>query len=137
MQIDPYLMFDGTCEEALGFYRDALGAEIQTIMRFKDHPPALESGMVPADAGDKVMHASFTVGGRTVLASDGRCMGKPKFEGFSLSLAVPDVAEAERLFGLLGAGGEVRMPMAETFFAPRFGMVADRFGVTWMVSVAP
>lgn len=137
MDIQPYLFFDGKCEEALGFYRDALGAEVETLMRFKEQPGTLESGMVPREAGEKVMHASFKLGGRTVMASDGRCQGQAKFQGFSLSLMVADATEAERLFGVLSDGGEVQMPMGETFFSPRFGMVADRFGVSWMVSVAP
>ncbi len=136
MQIDPYLFFDGKCEEAVTFYRQALGAEVETIMRFKDHPESMEGGMIPEDAGDKVMHAALRIDGQLVMASDGRCLGAPSFQGFALSLFVPDAAEAERLFGVLGEGGQVQMPLTETFFASRFGMVADRFGVSWMISVA-
>jgi PhnB protein len=136
MQVQPYLFFDGRCEEALEYYKKALGAEVQMLMRFKDSPVPHESGMVGPDAGNKVMHSSFSIGNTTVLASDGRCEGKPTFEGFSLTLVVPDVAQADRLFGALADGGQVQMPLAETFFSPRFGMVADRFGVGWMIYVA-
>jgi len=132
MQIQPYLFFDGHCNEAITFYQGALGAEVTVLMRFKDGP---EPGMVHG-AGDKVMHANLRIGEATVLVSDGRCLGQPNFQGFALSLTVPDTAEAERLFAALGDGGEVRMPLAQTFFSPRFGMVADRFGVLWMVYVA-
>lgn len=132
MQIQPYLFFDGRCDEAISFYQAALGAEVTMLMRFKDGPdPSMVQG-----AEDKVMHSSLRIGDTTVLASDGRCLGQPNFQGFALSLTAPDVAEAERLFAALGDGGEVRMPLAQTFFSPRFGMVADRFGVTWMVYVA-
>ena len=136
MQVQPYLFFDGRCEEAVEFYRRALGAESIMLMRFKESPEPHENGMLPADAEDKVMHASFRIGDTTVLASDGRCLGQPNFQGFSLSLTVPDEAEAERLFASLADGGQVRMPLTKTFFSPRFGMLADRFGVAWMVYVA-
>ena len=134
MQIQPYLYFDGRCEEAVEFYRRTLGAEVTMLMRFKDSP---DRTMVPAGAEDKVMHMSFRIGDTTVLASDGRCLGRPSFQGFSLSLTVPNDAEAERLFASLTDGGQVQMPMTRTFFASRFGMVADRFGVSWMIYVAP
>ena len=134
MQVQPYLFFDGRCEEAIEFYRKALGAEVTGLMRFKDSP---DPGMCPAGAGDKVMHASLRVGETTVMASDGRCEGPPSFQGFALSLTVSNEAEAERLFGSLSAGGHVQMPLTKTFFSPRFGMLADRFGVSWMVYVAP
>ncbi len=134
MQIQPYLFFDGRCEEALAFYRGALGAEVTMLMRFKDSP---DPGMIPPGAGDKVMHASFRIGETTMMASDGRCQGQASFHGFALSLTVPNEAEAERLFGALGDGGQVQMPMTKTFFSPRFGMVADRFGVSWMIYVTP
>jgi PhnB protein len=133
MEIQPYLFFDGRCEEAIAFYREALGAEVAMLMRFKDAP---DPAMVPAGGADKVMHAALQIGGTTVLASDGQCMGRPAFQGFALTLTAADEAEAERLFAALGAGGEVRMAMARTFFSPRFGMLADRFGVLWMVLVA-
>ena len=137
MQVQPYLFLDGRCEEAVEFYCRALGAEVMMLMRFKDSPEPHEPGMVPPDAADKVMHASFRIGETTVLASDGRCEGRPSFQGFSLSLTVPDEPEAERLFAALADGGQVQMPLTKTFFASRFGMVADRFGVSWMVYVAP
>ena len=137
MQVQPYLFFDGRCDEALEFYRKTLGAEVTMLMRFKDSPEPQPPGMVPPGSENKVMHTCFRIGDTAVMASDGRCMGKPSFQGFSLSLTPPDVAEAERLFATLGDGGQVRMPLAKTFFSPRFGMVADRFGVSWMVVVAP
>ena len=134
MQVQPYLFFDGQCDEAIDFYRRALGAEVTMLLRFKDSP---DPDMCPAAAGDKVMHASFRIGDTTVLASDGRCEGRPTFQGFALSLTAPDEATAERLFASLSDGGQVQMPMTKTFFSPRFGMVADRFGVSWMIYVAP
>jgi PhnB protein len=129
----PYLFFDGRCEEALDFYREALGAEVTMLMRFRESP---EPTQAPPGSAEKIMHAAFRVGETTVMASDGHCAGQPRFEGFSLSLTVPDEATAERVFGALADGGQIRMPLAKTFFSPRFGMVADRFGVGWMVIVA-
>lgn len=137
MLIQPYLFFDGRCEEAIEFYRRALGAQVTALMRFKDSPEPHQPGMCAAGSEDKVMHASVRIGDTTLLASDGRCEGRPSFEGFALSLTVSDEAEAERLFGLLADGGQVQMPLGKTFFSPRFGMVADRFGVSWMVYVTP
>jgi len=134
MLVQPYLFLEGRCEEALAFYRGALGAEVTMLMRFKESP---DPGMVTPGTEDKVMHASFRVGDTTVLASDGRCQGATSFQGFALSLTVPNEAEAERLFGALADGGQVQMPLTKTFFSPRFGMVADRFGVSWMVYVTP
>ena len=134
MQVQPYLFFDGRCEEAINFYRKAVGAEVQMLMRYKESP---DQNMCAPGSGDKVMHASFRVGDSTVLASDGRCEGKQKFEGFSLSLTARDDAQAEKLFAALGDGGKVQMPLTKTFFSSRFGMLADRFGVSWMVYVAP
>lgn len=136
MLIQPYIFFDGRCEEAIDYYRKALGAEVIRLMRFKESPEPPQPGMVPPGAGNKVMHASFRIGDTTVMASDGRCGGKPNFQGFSLALTVPDEAAAERLFAALADGGQVQMPLAKTFFSPRFGMVADRFGVAWMILVA-
>jgi len=130
--IQPYLFFDGRCEEAIDFYRGTLGAEVEMLMRFKESPEPPPPGMVPPGFDDKVMHASFRVAGSTVMATDGGgCQGGPAaFRGFALSLTVADEAEADRVFAALGEGGEVRMPLGKTFFAPRFGMVSDRFGVT-------
>jgi PhnB protein len=133
MSVVPYLSFDGRCEEAIAFYRATLGAEVTMLMRFKDAP---DPAMVPPDGAEKVMHASLRIRDSIVLASDGRCTGKPNFQGFALSLTAKDTAEAERLFTSLGDGGKVTMPMAKTFFSPAFGMLQDRFGVGWMVYVA-
>jgi len=135
MQIQPYLFFDGRTEEALAFYRKAIGAETQMLMRWKDCPEPAQPGMVPPGGENKVMHAQFRVGETVVMASDGSCAGQPSFQGFALALHAKDEADADRLFGALGDGGKVQMPLAKTFFSPRFGMVADRFGVTWMVIV--
>jgi PhnB protein len=137
MQVQPYLLFDGRCEEALEFYRSALGAEVTMLMRFKDNPEPNEQCMAPPGAENKVMHASFRIGDTEMMASDGQCSGRPTFQGFSLSVTARDEAHAERLFGALGNGGQVQVPLTKTFFSPRFGMVADRFGVSWMVYVAP
>lgn len=133
MQVQPYLFFDGRCEEAVEFYRKALGAEVEMLMRFKDSPEPPQGK--PAPPGDKVMHAALRIGDTTVMASDGLCAGKPSFNGFSLSVNARNAAEAERMFGSLSQGGKVQQPLIETFFAERFGMAADRFGVSWMVLV--
>ena len=132
MEIQPYLFFDGRCDKAIELYRSAVGAEVEMLMRFKDSP---DPGSCPAGAEDKVMHASLRIGDSRVLMSDGRCTGQPSFQGFALSLTVADDAEAERRFAALADGGQVQMPLAKTFFASSFGMVADRFGVSWMVYV--
>jgi PhnB protein len=136
MQVQPYLFFDGRTEEALEFYKKALGAKVEMLMRFKENPDTPKPGMVPPGSENKVMHSCFRIGDTAVMASDGRCQGKPNFEGVALSISTADEAEAERLFKALGDGGQVQMPLAKTFFSPRFGMVADRFGVSWMVIVA-
>ena len=136
MKVEPYLFFDGRCDEALEFYGRVLRAEVTMLMRFKDSPEPHQPGMIPPGSENKVMHAGFRIGDTTLMASDGRCLGKPNFQGFSLTLSVPNDAEAERLFAALGDGGQVQMPMSKTFFSSRFGMVADRFGVPWMVIVA-
>ncbi|MBO9514666.1 MAG: VOC family protein [Variovorax sp.] len=135
MQVQPYLMFDGRCEEALEFYKKALGAQVTMLMRFSESPEPPPPECAPVD-GNKVMHSAFTVGESTVMASDGMTAnGKPVFQGISLSLVAKDEAEAKRLFDALGNGGQVQMPLGKTFFSPAFGMVADRFGVSWMVVV--
>jgi PhnB protein len=136
MQVQAYLNFDGRCEEALEFYGSAVGAEVTLLMRYRDSPEPPAPGMVPPGAQNKVIHASFRIGESTVLASDCYCTGKPSFQGVSLSLTVPNEAAAESLFAALAKGGQVTMPLAKTFFSPRFGMVNDRFGVTWMIYVA-
>jgi len=135
MQAQPYLFFDGRCEEALDFYQRALGAKPGMVMRWKDAPQPQQQGMVPPGAENKIMHANFQIGDTTIMASDGRCEGKPSIQGFALSLNAATEAEADRLFNALADGGKVQMPMAKTFFSPRFGMVADKFGVGWMVIV--
>jgi PhnB protein len=132
--IQPYLNFNGRCEEAIEFYRKALGAEVAMLMRFKDAP---DPSMRTPSSENKVMHANLRIGETVVLASDGRCTGQMNFAGFSLSLTVKDVADADRFFAALSDGGQVQMPLDKTFFSPRFGMVADRFGVSWMIYVTP
>jgi len=136
MHIEPYLFFNGRCEEAIDFYKRALGAELLVLMRNKEAPEKPPPGMLPPGSEDKVMHATLRIGNANLMLSDGRCDGKPAFDGFSLSLDAADEAEAERLFTALAEGGTVQMPLAKTFWSPKFGMVADRFGVGWMVSVA-
>ena len=136
MQIQPYLFFEGRAEEAAEFYKRQLGAEVEMMMRNKDAPEKPPPGMLPPNSENKVMHMALKIGGTTVLGSDGNCNGKPNFQGFSLSLTVRDEAEATKVFAALADGGEVRMPLGKTFFSPSFGMVADKFGVGWMVYVA-
>ena len=132
MSVQPYLFFGGRCEEALEFYRSAVGAEVEMLGRFKDAP---QPGMTQPGMENKVMHASFRIGETVLMASDGRCEGEPRFEGFSLSIVVPDEEKAESVFNALANGGKVTMPLEKTFWAPKFGMLEDRFGVGWMVSV--
>ncbi len=133
MLLQPYLFFNGRCEEAIEFYRKALGAEVDMLMRFTDNPEPIQPGMIPPGSENKVMHASLRIGENLVMASDGRCTGQSSFQGFSLSLQVADTAETERYFNALAEGGQVNMPLAKTFYSPSFGMVADRFGVSWMI----
>ncbi len=135
MEIQSYLFFDGRCEEAIEFYRKAVGAKVEMMMRFKDCPEPMPSGTVPPGSENKVMHASLRIGDTNVLASDSRCTGNPSFQGFALALTAKSETEADRVFAALGEGGQVQMPLGKTFFSPRFGMVADRFGVSWMVLV--
>jgi len=135
MQVQPYLFFDGRCEEAVEFYKSKLGAKVEMLMRYKDSPEPPQPGMVPPGSDNKVMHTCLRIGDTAVMASDGNCKGKPSFQGFSLSLDARDEADAKRLFAALAEGGQVNMPLCKTFFSPAFGMVADRFGVQWMVIV--
>jgi PhnB protein len=135
MQVQPYLFFDGRCEEAIEFYRRVLRAEVTMLMRFKDSPEPHPGGMLPPGSENKIMHASLRIGAATLMASDGQCQGKPSFQGFSLSLDAANEAEAQQLFAALSEGGQVQLPLTKTFFSPCFGMVADRFGVGWMVIV--
>ncbi|HEX3860469.1 MAG TPA: VOC family protein [Stellaceae bacterium] len=130
--LNPYLFFDGQCEEAIEFYRQAVGADLVMLLRWKDSP---DPNMSMPGKEEKIMHARFRIGDSIILASDGRCEGKPDFQGFALSLTAPDIAAAERMFAAISEGGHVQMPMTKTFFSPSFGMVADKFGVSWMVYV--
>ncbi|MFP5223471.1 MAG: VOC family protein [Acidobacteriota bacterium] len=132
MLVQPYLFFEGRCTEAIEFYRSAIGAEVTMLAHYKDSP---DPGMIPPGSEDKVMHANLRVGDSMMMLSDGQCQGQASFQGFSLSLSASSDAEAERLFSALAQGGNVLMPLGKTFFASSFGMLADRFGVSWMVIV--
>jgi len=133
--IQPYLFFGGNCEQAVEFYKKAIGAEVQFSMRYKECPEPPPPGMVPPGFENKIMHTSFRIGETLVMAADD-CSGKSKgFEGFTLSLSVPTEADADRAFNALADGGKVKMPLTKTFWSPRFGMLTDKFGIGWMVSV--
>lgn len=132
MPVEPYLFFDGRSDEAIAFYRETLGAEVEMLMRFKECPEPTE---IPPGGEDKVMHASLMIRGTRIMLSDGHCGGHPGFQGFSLVINVASVDEADRIFTALSDGGQVQMPLAQTFFSPRFGMLTDRFGMPWMVIV--
>ncbi len=132
MKIEPYLFFEGRCDEAIEFYRDALGAEVTALLRYKDNPDRDSSR---PGTEDKIMHANLRIGETTVMVSDGLCSGLPNFQGFSLTLALASEAQASRMFQALAEGGKIRMPLAQTFYSPLFGMVVDRFGVQWMILV--
>ena len=134
MQVQQYLFFDGKCEEAIEFYKSTLGAKVEMMMKFKDNPDP-QPGSCPPGAENKVMHAAMHIGDTLVMASDGFAKGHPEFKGFSLSVDVKDESEAKRVFAALGKGGQVQQPLTKTFFSPSFGMVADKFGVSWMVIV--
>jgi len=135
MQAQPYLFFDGRCEEAIEFYKKALGIKVEMLMRFSESPDPVPPGMVPPGAENKVMHSAFRVGDTLVMASDGNCGNKPSFQGFCLSVDAKSEAEADKLFAALVDGGKAQMPLGKTFFSPRFGMLTDKFGVGWMVIV--
>ena len=137
MQLQPYLFFDGRCEEAVDFYRNALDADVKMLMRFKDSPDPVDREKCPGATPDKIMHAHLEIGGAVLMASDGRSMGQPSFQGFSLSLSVPDLGQAEKFMKALTQGGQVQMPLQKTFWSEGFGMVQDRFGVGWMINVVP
>jgi PhnB protein len=136
MVIEPYLNFNGRSEEAAEFYRDALGARIEALIRFSDSPEPPPPGMIPPGSEGKVMHMALRIGGSLLLGSDGSCTGGAVFQGTSLSLATDGDEQAERLFAALAEGGSVQMPIGPSFFSSRFGMVTDKFGVPWMLSVA-
>lgn len=133
MRVQPYLYFEGRCEEAIELYSKVFGAEVTMLMRYRDSPEPQQPGMLPPGNENKVMHSSFTIGETTVMASDGRCSGKADFKGVSLTVPVNSDNDAERLFAALSDGGQVQMPLTKIFFSSRFGMVADRFGVSWMI----
>jgi PhnB protein len=133
MQVQPYLFFDGRCDEAMDFYKGAVGAKVSMLMRYKECP---DKSMLKAGTEDKVMHAQFQVGDTSILASDGHCNGSTNFQGFSLAISAKTEAEAEKMFDALSSGGQVQMPLTKTFFSPKFGMLADKFGVGWMILVA-
>ena len=135
MEIQPYLFFEGRCEEAIEFYRQTLGAELVFLMRCKDSPEPHPPGMLPPGSENKVMHAPLQIGKSTVMVSDGQCSGQPGFQGFTLSVSAADVPAAEKLFAALADGGQVKMPVGRTYWSPGFGVLTDRFGVGWMVSV--
>jgi PhnB protein len=134
MNVEPYLFFEGRTEEALDFYKQKLGAKVEAMMRYKDNPDPQYN---PPNSANKVMHALFRIGDTKVMASDGNCAGKPSFQGFALTINAANPAEAKQRFDALADGGQVQMPLNETFFAKSFGMVADRFGMSWMVIEGP
>lgn len=135
MRIEPYLFFNGRAEEAIDFYRKALGAEVQMLMRFSESPDPVPEGMIPPGFENKVMHSCITVGGANVMISDGDSSAGPAFSGFSLSLEADDGEQLRSWFDALSEGGQVKMPVGKTFFAEHFGMLTDRFGVGWMLIV--
>ena len=135
MNVTPYLMFNGHCEEAINFYKAELGAEVLAMLRFKENPPPPDK--VPPNWDNKIMHSCFKIGDTQIMATDGDCADKRGFNGVTLSIQVNSEAEADRAFNGLSKGGQVKMPLAKTFFSPRFGMVSDRFGVSWMVVTSP
>ena len=134
MYVQPYLFFDGRAEEAIDFYQKAVGAKVDMLMRFGEAP---DQSQIKPESKNKVMHCQFRIGDTMVLISDGRNQGSPKFDGFALTIQCKDAAETEKYFKGLSDGGQVEMPLDKTFFAKSFGMLADRFGVGWMVYVAP
>ncbi len=132
--ITPYLFFSGRCEEALKFYGEALGANVDMIMRYNESPEPAPPGMLQEGFETKIMHASFHVGGAPVMASDG-CDDRSHFDGFKLALAVPTEEKAHHAFNALANEGSVQMPLSKTFWSPCFGMVKDKFNVEWMIMV--
>ena len=136
MKVEPYLFFNGRCEEAMAFYKEALGAEVLMQMRMNESPEPPQPGMLPPGFEQKIMHATLRIGETIVMMSDGNSNMQPSFQGFSLSIAAPDAVQAERLYNALSQGGKVHMPLGKTFWSPCFGMVADRFGVGWMITIA-
>jgi len=138
--IEPYLFFDGNCEEAVEFYCEKLGAKVEMMMRYSECPDELPPEMSGEENAVKIMHVSFTIGGNRIMASDGGCgpdSGPPRFGGISLSIGLDDESEAKRLFDQLAEGGKVEMPLGKTFWSPCFGTLTDKFGLDWMINVAP
>lgn len=135
MIVQPYLFFEGRCEEALEYYKTALGAQVEMVMRYSESPDPPPPGMLPPGSENKVMHASFKVGDSVIMLSDGGCSGATKIDGFSLAIVVDKAEEVDRLFNALSQGGSVQMPVGETFFSKRFGMCSDKFGVHWMINL--
>ncbi|MFT3880288.1 MAG: VOC family protein [Gemmatales bacterium] len=132
--VQAYLMLGGRCEEALNFYQKAVGAKVEMMMKFSENPMPVPADKIPPGFQNKVMHSSFRIGETTLMASDGCEVNNP-IKGFSLALSFPTEAEVDRAFNALAEGGKVTMPLAKTFWSPRYGMVTDRFGVDWMVMV--
>lgn len=137
MKVQSYLFFNGRCEEALEFYRTQVGAEVTMKMRFSESPEPPSPEMCGPGSEDKIMHSEFKIGETLLMASDGNASGSPEFKGISLALSAPNQTEAKRLFTALSEGGQIQMPMTKTFFASAFGVLADRFGVSWMVLADP
>ena len=135
MLLQPYLFFNGRCEEAIAFYGRALGAKVELLMRNSDSPEPPPPGMLPPGSEQKIMHVTMKIGDQVLMASDGHCSGTLNFSGFALSLTMPDKAAADRAFAALAAGGQVQMPLSKTFWSPYFGMVSDHFGVQWMIAI--
>lgn len=133
--LQPYLFLGGRADEAIAFYREALGAEVLMLMRHQESPDPHPPGMLAPGFEEKVMHATLRIGTAVLMLSDG-CEAGARFEGFRLSLGLEDEAAAARAFERLAVGGQVVMPLMKTFWSPCFGMVTDRFGVGWMVTVA-
>ncbi len=132
MDVQAYLSFQGRTLEALDFYKGAIGATVDMVMHFNDAPPEMQSQIAP-EMKEKVMHCAFRVGSTQLMATDGDCNNTPAFSGITLALNAGSIEEAEKMFAALGKGGTVTMPMSETFFAHRFGVLSDKFGVKWMV----
>lgn len=136
MPVIAYLNFEGKCEEALAFYGQTLGAEVKALMRFSESPEPAPDGMMPPGTGHKVMHCEFRIADTVLMGSDCSSSGTPKFQGFSLTFSPPTPEAAEKVFAALADGGKVDMPLGKTFWSPCFGVVTDKFGVSWMVMVA-
>ena len=136
-KIEPYIFFEGRGEEAIEFYKQALGAQVEMIMRYGESPEPPPPDIVKPGSENKIMHSSILVDGQRIMISDGGCSGQSKIGGFSISLSVSSEADAKRYFDGLAQGGQVHMPLGKTFFSPCFGMVQDKFGVGWMIMAEP